>query len=352
MTNQTEIKITYNYSKTIEAVYFYACCILGPLGLISNILTIYIFTRPRLFKTNFGFLSALLSILNPICLLWNLFIYKYLPIKGFDISKMSPVGCSLLQYLSRLLQQIPLYLQLVIAFEIYVKIAYPFKFKLLRKKQNLVLIYGIMVIAVALFLSVNTIKYQTFSYTYSNVTVLVENSTNHTIIQMVQVSVSCIANNIVNIVAFFTSSFSRVIITTATMGCLDILTCLTLIKNKKKLNASKKKEFQFAVICLINDVLFFLFECPLSVTEILTVVYSNILLYPSSSFEVATIGLIHSFTNVLSFSYLVMPFFINIIFNKLFIALFYETISGKETLPSTYPSSKTTAKHTKNNTLS
>ena len=205
-----------------------------------------------------------------------------------------------------------------------------------------------MIWILALTLSANAVKYLGFATTFSNYSSFESNSSNQSVSV---VNVYCTADSLVNIIAFFTTSFSRTVVTTTSLGVLNVLTCITLIKNKKKLTISKKKEFQFAFICTLNDLLFFVFQFPLSMTEILTVVIQNILSYPSSSFEVALISFIHSITNVFSFFYLVLPFFINIFFNRIFVSLFFEMISKKVYVNSNFSTSKTKTKSTKNNTV-
>ncbi len=93
-----------------------------------------------------------------------------------------------------------------------------------------------------------------------------------------------------------------------------------IIFKKKHASSSNslKKEKIFAFTLLIMDSIFFIFNVPLSCTEINTVVVQNILLYPSNSPTSALATLLHAFANTLAYIYYILPFFVNLCFNKMF----------------------------------
>ena len=100
---------------------------------------------------------------------------------------------------------------------------------------------------------------------------------------------------------------------------LDYLTIKTLFLSKKKISKDLARQKRFAIVLLILDIVFFIFNVPLSCTEILEVVYQNILFYSSNDKNtIAIINLLHAFSNTLAFLYYLAPFFINLLFNHLF----------------------------------
>ena len=66
------------------------------------------------------------------------------------------------------------------------------------------------------------------------------------------------------------------------------------------------------------DIIFFIFNVPLSCTEINTVIVNNILLYPSGTPNHAFAYLLHALANTLAYIYYIIPFFVNLCFNKMF----------------------------------
>jgi len=131
------------------------------------------------------------------------------------------------------------------------------------------------------------------------------------------------ASNTIAIVANFTTSMLRSAIPAVFMIILDFLTIKILFVSKRRISNDLSKQKAFANVLLILDIIFFIFNVPLSCTEILTVVYQNILLYPSSNNTMTLLNLLHGFANTFAYIYYLIPFFINLFFNRLFRQEFY-----------------------------
>jgi len=256
-----------------------------------------VFSRPKFQKTNIGFLSIMLALVDFIGLSWNFLVYKYLPLIDASLALVSPFTCFTFKWISRIFQQFPLYTQALITLINFLKVKYPRKFLFLKKNINIVYIMIIMFLCEGLVNIPNMFQY----IKYSN---------NNTL--------SCGPSNIMGIAANFTTSMLRSIIPAIIMFILDVFTIQTLFISRHTISNNLSKQKRFALVLLILDIVFFIFNVPLSVTEILTIIYQNILLYPSNNNTMALLILLHGFANTFAYIYYLIPFFINLFFNTMF----------------------------------
>ena len=128
----------------------------------------------------------------------------------------------------------------------------------------------------------------------------------------------CGPSNTMGIAANFTTSMLRSVIPAIAMIILDVFTIKTLFISRHTISNNLSKQKRFAIVLLILDTIFFIFNFPLSVTEILTIIYQNILLYPSSNNTMALLNLLHGLANTFAYIYYLIPFFINLFFNPMF----------------------------------
>jgi hypothetical protein len=257
-----------------------------------------VFSRPKFQKTNIGFLSSLLAFVNFIGLSWNFIVYKYLPLINLSLALVHPFTCFTFKWISRILQQYPLYTQALITLVNFLKVKYPRRFVYLNKKMNIIYIMILMFLCECIVNTSNMFQFITYN----------KNGT----------ALSCGPSNTVGIVANFTTSMLRSIIPSLIMIYLDFQIIQILFISKKRISNDLSKQKTFAIVLLVLDIIFFIFNVPLSFTEILTAVYSNILLYPSSNNTMALMNLLHALANTLAYTFYLVPFFINLFFNRLF----------------------------------
>ncbi len=261
------------------------------------------FSRRKFQKTNIGFLSILLALVDFIGLSWNFIFYKYLPLIHLNLALVHPFTCFTFKYISRIFQQMPLYTQAFITLVNFLKVKYPRRFLYLNKNVNIIYIMILIFLCEGLVNTGNLFQY----ITYKNGTA----------------SACGTASNTIAIVANFTTSMLRSAIPAVFMIILDFLTIKILFVSKRRISNDLSKQKAFANVLLILDIIFFIFNVPLSCTEILTVVYQNILLYPSSNNTMTLLNLLHGFANTFAYIYYLIPFFINLFFNRLFRQEFY-----------------------------
>jgi hypothetical protein len=273
-----------------------------------------VFSRPRFQKTNIGFLSILLAIIDFIGLSWNFVVYKYLPLINLSLALVHPFTCFTFKWISRIFQQLPLYTQALITLVNFLKVKYPRRFLYLNKNINIIYIMILIILSEGLVNTGNLFQY----ITYRNGTAL-----------------SCGPSNTIAIVANFSTSMLRSAIPVVFMIILDFLIIQILFVSKKRISNDLSRQKAFAIVLLILDIIFFIFNVPLSCTEILTAVYQNILFYPSSNNTMALLNLLHGFANTFAYIYYLIPFFINLFFNRLFKQELFVLLFGTKILDST-----------------
>lgn len=130
MSNETDY---IEYLNSVSVSFNYYCLwILMPTGIIGNIVSLYIYTRPNLNKkTNTGRLYVLLCALNLITIAYFGFVYQP-EYTAFNYSVRLP--CGLNTFLRRTLFTWLSWIQVVISFDRYVAVIHPTKVTLMNKK--------------------------------------------------------------------------------------------------------------------------------------------------------------------------------------------------------------------------
>ncbi len=274
---------------------------------ILTVIQIIVFSRRKFQKTNIGFLSILLALVDFIGLSWNFIVYKYLPLIHLNLALVHPFTCFTFKYISRIFQQLPLFTQTLITLVNFLKVKYPRRFLYLNKNVNIIYIMILIFLIELVVNSGNLFHY----ITYKNGT-----------------AISCRPSNTMYIVANFSTSLLRSIIPAVLMAILDYLTIKILFISKRRISNDLSKQRAFAFVLLILDIAFFILNVPLSVAEIATAVLQNILLYPPTNNTMALEYLLHALANTFAYIYYMMPFFINLFFNRLFRQELYALLFG------------------------
>ncbi len=203
-----------------------------------NALQLVIFSSPKFSKIIFGFVSCIMAIVSTVGLVWNFLFYKYLPLVSFNLGLMSSFGCFTFVWFSRVMQQIPLYTQVLITlitylnvksifekleihilFNLYKKclffqVRYPRKFKIFESKLKVFYIFLLMCVLDIAINMTNGFSYLSRS-TFKNSTI-----------------VSCRRSNTMDIVANFSTAMLRSIIPGIIIIALDILIIQILYASK------------------------------------------------------------------------------------------------------------------------
>jgi hypothetical protein len=124
-----------------DALIYYPVLVALPVGVLGNIFSLYIYTRPNLNKkTNTGFLYAWLCIFNLIFMLYFVFVLRatnsLFAYSLFGYWVFLP--CGLMTYFLRIIFCLVPWMQVIISFDRFFLVVYPHKSRILTKKVKLI----------------------------------------------------------------------------------------------------------------------------------------------------------------------------------------------------------------------
>lgn len=114
-----------------NAILYYPILISLPLGLLSNLFSIFIYIRPNLNKkTNTGFLFAFLCLLNICFMLGFVLFNRSKNLFGFTFY----LSCGINSYIFRMAFCLVPWMQVIISFDRFISVVYPLKKQIMSKK--------------------------------------------------------------------------------------------------------------------------------------------------------------------------------------------------------------------------
>ena len=309
---------------------FYMIMILFPVGIVLNLIQLYVFSKKTLnSKTNMGSMHALLSFFNLFALVNSILLTQLLPFLKVDIKNYTNFGCKLLSFTQRISLDIPSFQQVLITFQFYLSIKHPLKFIALQNsRKNYLVVIALMII----FAMAENIEYFFYelTLTYSNITSDVANVTLNTTLNSsnIQPSMSdyltynyiCYSSFYLTISAGISSLLLRNFIPFGIMLVLNILIIVHVYQNHLKLNKSYKarghKHFFLSIMSI--NALFFVLYLPWSIAQI--IVFVQYFFTARSTTESISEGVLFFYNIGWSISYLnyMFPFFVYLGFNRLF----------------------------------
>lgn len=188
---------------------------------------------------------------DAISMFWSMVVSLYLPSVGFNISNYSSVSCSLFVYLSRVIQQVPLFFQAFIYFVNYLSVQnYSRYIDLTRRKLNLILSFRFIVFFLLVINSPSAIRY-----------IIVQNGTQ-----------SCKKTNLVDIVSTINNSVWRSIVPFIVINTFEHTEFSSLDQTKNRMTCKRiarlDDEKRFAKVLVVNGLVVFIFNCPVSCIDL------------------------------------------------------------------------------------
>lgn len=266
-----------------------------------------------------------------------LFVHYFNVSISSDLSLKSNFSCAFIMYILRVSVHIPSWIQVLITYDRYISVVYPNRFHFIKEKRKLAVIIICIILVLMLFNSANLWFSIVETSSSKNITTnYVSGNTSWTNISILtSVSRSCTSNkglflyrDIVG--AVFRSVFPFIFMFVG--NCLLIRAFLSSKKRSKSHNLKQptalatgtlislttiRKEHQFAVTIFVLNIFFIIIYSPLAVTIVLSGIYyydpslasptwiaGNTLAFNISVY----IGLLNN----------ILPFFVNLKFNKLF----------------------------------
>lgn len=311
-----------NRRAQLERIFFYGSVIVVPIGLTLNIIQIKIFSRKDFEKSNIGFLMKIFVYFDTVALVWSFIIFQYLPLIGYDLSIISNLTCCTFYYTSRIIQEIPLFIQAFISFINYLGVNYQSKFLYFKNKTNLYISFVTIIILISLINIPNVFRELVDQRDDQNILMLSDGNFNNNNIH----NKSCLSSSdLFHIISNSETALLRSILPLLFITILNVLNIKTIMRSKRELNLDLKREKRFAYVLACLCILYLIFNLPLSCVQIVEIIYKNKLFLigsPTTTYEanknIIKIEFIYDCARAWAFIYYGMGFFVNITFNKIF----------------------------------
>nr|QVK45688.1 G protein-coupled receptor [Proales similis] len=286
-------------------IYYYFTIIVSPIGVLLNMFSFYVFSRPRLNKTNMGFLYRWQSAVDIILLLLTTFVFASRSVFGVSFANTSDFLCRVLTFLRRFILHASSWMTLFITFDRFMAVRMPTKLTELRKNK-----LHLSLVILAMFALIALVDVENLFY-YLEQTEVVRG--NQTTVQSV-----CTASPLVYALSDIISIVMRTYVPFVLMTVFDALIVRRIVQSKNKSNRSSgRREKHFTAVVLAYNCVFFALNFPLSVIYIFTTIYNlaHIELdpLPNAIFRTAFTS-----TVVLAFFMQAMSFVFNFTLNYLF----------------------------------
>ena len=121
-----------DYLNTVSnSILHYPVLVTLPIGIIGNVFSFFIYTRPNLNKkTNTGFLYASLCIANLLFMLYFVLVFQSNILFNYTVI----LPCGVVTYLLRISFCLAPWMQVIISFDRFIAVVYPHKQKQMSKK--------------------------------------------------------------------------------------------------------------------------------------------------------------------------------------------------------------------------
>ena len=142
ITNHKRQNKTNNYSSIVieisNKVRFYCIIVIVTIGIIGNLISLFIFTRPNLNKkTNTGILFTLLCIFNLLTFIEEAFLGSYTNELFNYIISVDQLYTNIDLIIETSLSEILPWIQVLICFDRFILVIYPMRAHIMRKKVSL-----------------------------------------------------------------------------------------------------------------------------------------------------------------------------------------------------------------------
>ncbi len=302
-----------------------------PLGIVLNLVAIYVFSRPNLNKTTMGFFYMNLSGWTAAVLCYFFFVQNSAKTMKYELSKLTPFGCSIYMLIRRVIREVPPWIEVLITFDRYIAVCHPTKLKFMKNKLVLLgLIFA--TIGVLGILSYQNLNY-TLIYSYKNTSVF-DPTINSTIYKNVVSKVSCTQDIWGRFYADNVSALLRAVIPAIVLMIFSYLLVKKVLDSKKSLqkDSSKvdKSSVQFTRSVLYMNIIFWVLNVPESIIYFIKNFYN--ISYQPDPYIVGIILNVYTFSYDIANLYYNLKFFSYLFFNKLFFKEILITFKSEQRL--------------------
>jgi hypothetical protein len=122
------------FNQLKRTVNFYFLIAITPIGVLSNLLALVIYSRPNLNSTTIGVYNQSISIANVLALIFGFLMYSGLFI-SFDFNTHSHMSCQAVMFLRKSVHELSPMIETLFTLDRFLIIVYPTRFVFLRKKS-------------------------------------------------------------------------------------------------------------------------------------------------------------------------------------------------------------------------
>ena len=281
-----------------------------PLGILLNMISVYIFLRPNLNKTNMGFYNLNISIWNTIVLLHYLLIFDpKIMAFNYNFEILNEFNCKMYYVTTRVLRQVPTWLEALITFDRYLSVCHHGKCLFIKKKQNIILIMIFMITFLIIVGIPNFLFHLETQISFVNTSNLTTKSVKCTTIKeiVLETSVSAVIFKII-IPGILIIIFSILLL----QGVKNSKSNLKQSTNKK---STKEKELESSILWM--NLIFLILNVPVAVMYTVKSIYDNLIM-SNDLIKIAVINNIYFFTTDIANLYYSLMFFTFLAFNRIF----------------------------------
>jgi hypothetical protein len=304
------ISFSLNLQRTIN---YYFSVSFPVMGIVLNTISLFVFLRPSLNKTNMGFLYLSQTTVDLILLIYYVFVVRAPLIFGYTLTNRSEPWCKFWQLFRRFILQASSWMCVFITFDRFVYVLRPNGLGFLKRKKSITLAIAFMFSLLIGINAPNLLFYLDVS--------LANSSSNATHVSMTVLG-TCRGMPAIQVLTDLVSTVMRTWLPILTMIVLDILIIKKLNENKMKLRARKssmqKKENHYTKNVILLNFLFFAFNSPIAIGFFIESMRSYTNLATMSALGGSIFDLYFQIAGNISFAYQSLSFFINIISNRLY----------------------------------
>ena len=129
---------------------FYLSTIIFPFSFVLNFISLAVFLRKRFSNHTNGLFNIYIDIVNNCSFLVG-FLYYYTKGIDNDIELWSDLTCKLLNYIFRTIIAYNSWLNVLISFDRMVSVVYPHRFKFMKNRKYICIIFAIIIFLLCLF---------------------------------------------------------------------------------------------------------------------------------------------------------------------------------------------------------
>lgn len=306
-------KTEQEYDAHSDPIHYFYTILLVPVGIVTNLLAFLVYGRQELNKTSAGILNQCIALSNMFILLFHLLVVESTHTFGMDVLTMSDWSCKLFRLVKKVTRETSPSVEVLLILTRYIEVFYPRKFSCIQKKQFLVKLVALIYL-VLLVINIENLFY------FKRDLLVLDQQQQHSVNNLTRSK--CDAHPVIIFLSELISALFRSLLPSSIMFILNVLIIKRLFRSKslssrqtshlRRVKGERELKFTFTV--LLRNILFILLNLPYTIMSMCRVYHfmffstysSQIDVYSSISYDISTF-------------YYISFFFMNLVFNKLFL---------------------------------